>query len=561
MLQRFKSSSDPRELEIFACMVHNLFDEYRFYHNYPEPELRITGILFGSLIQHQLVSSITLGIALRYVLEALRKPPKPDAKGRMFRFGMFALEQFKGRLGEWPQYCSHMIQIPHLLANHPRLVQEIEESMQRPPERLPPTAVAPGPPKVSVPDGPRQLPQILPVGGGLVRQGSAPGPEASGGGGGGGGGPAGAIGASPVMRAQPTRSISQGQGTPDRNVAGGMSSIGRSPGAQGLAGNDQVLQGHGMGGLGGILDGMSTRQGAAAAGVGGAGPTGAQLQGAGASHPGQIGSQQQQGGGGAGGGSAPSTGGAMQQLEGLQLQQQQQQQQVVAGASSRSPTGPAPAQHSSFGGTGQPASAAASATGGVGAASAFGGGGGGAAPATGADGKGGAGGTGAVGRLGRELGLASVLGLSQQGQEQTRLGGQQAGVPAMGNVGGGVAAGAPGHETWGTGAGGQALPQAGGLATAPAANNGPGGAGAVPTGALPVSRNRWCLCEFFAFSLSVSFWSCLLRRNLTVMDGYAIGACTVCFTLESYDDPIAKYQTHYLLFGPHRCFLLHFSAA
>jgi CCR4-NOT transcription complex subunit 1 len=57
MLKRFKGSSNQREQEIFACMIHNLFDEYRFFHKYPEKELRITGILFGTLIQHQLVSS------------------------------------------------------------------------------------------------------------------------------------------------------------------------------------------------------------------------------------------------------------------------------------------------------------------------------------------------------------------------------------------------------------------------------------------------------------------------------------------------------------------------
>lgn len=28
-------------------MIHNLFDEYRFFSKYPEKELRITGILFG----------------------------------------------------------------------------------------------------------------------------------------------------------------------------------------------------------------------------------------------------------------------------------------------------------------------------------------------------------------------------------------------------------------------------------------------------------------------------------------------------------------------------------
>ena len=76
MLKRFKSSEkNSRENDIFACMIHTLFDEYRFFSKYPEKELRITGILFGLLIKEQLVSGITLGIALRYVLEALKKSP------------------------------------------------------------------------------------------------------------------------------------------------------------------------------------------------------------------------------------------------------------------------------------------------------------------------------------------------------------------------------------------------------------------------------------------------------------------------------------------------------
>jgi CCR4-NOT transcription complex subunit 1 len=135
MLKRFKTSGNAKENEIFACMVHNLYDEYRFFAKYPEKELRITGILFGALIQEQLVSAISLGIALRYVLEALRKPPSPlgstTSSGKMFKFGMFALEQFKGRLHEWPQYCSHIVQIPHLKEGYAELVAEIEQEMNK----------------------------------------------------------------------------------------------------------------------------------------------------------------------------------------------------------------------------------------------------------------------------------------------------------------------------------------------------------------------------------------------------------------------------------------------
>ena len=54
-------------------MVHNLFDEYRYFPKYPDKPLRITAMLFGALVQHNLVAGITLGLFLRYVLEALRK--------------------------------------------------------------------------------------------------------------------------------------------------------------------------------------------------------------------------------------------------------------------------------------------------------------------------------------------------------------------------------------------------------------------------------------------------------------------------------------------------------
>jgi len=91
-------------------MIHNLLDEYRFFPKYPDKELRITGVLFGSMIQHQLVAYVPLGIALRYVLDALRKPPNT----KFFRFGLYALDQFKTRLVEWPQYCTQIYNIPHL---------------------------------------------------------------------------------------------------------------------------------------------------------------------------------------------------------------------------------------------------------------------------------------------------------------------------------------------------------------------------------------------------------------------------------------------------------------
>ncbi|KAK9148278.1 hypothetical protein Scep_007035 [Stephania cephalantha] len=127
MLARFKESSDKREQSIFECMIANLFEEYKFFPKYPERQLRIAAVLFGSLIKHQLVTHLTLGIALRAVLDALRK----SADSKMFVFGAKALEQFVDRLVEWPQYCNHILQISHLRGTHSELVTFIELALAR----------------------------------------------------------------------------------------------------------------------------------------------------------------------------------------------------------------------------------------------------------------------------------------------------------------------------------------------------------------------------------------------------------------------------------------------
>ena len=129
MLRRFKNSTDARERDIFRCMLHNLFDEYRFFHKYPEKELRITGVIFGLLIMNGLVTGLTLGVALRYVLEALRRPPNTPANAKMYRFGLYALEQFRSRLPKWPQYCAHIVALRHLRESQPEFVKEIQVAL------------------------------------------------------------------------------------------------------------------------------------------------------------------------------------------------------------------------------------------------------------------------------------------------------------------------------------------------------------------------------------------------------------------------------------------------
>nr|XP_043622240.1 CCR4-NOT transcription complex subunit 1-like [Erigeron canadensis] len=127
MLVRFKESHEKREQSIFECMIANLFEEYKFFNRYPERQLKLAAVLFGLLIKNQLVTHLTLGIALRAVLDALRKP----ADSKMFAFGTTALEKFVERLNEWPQYCQHILQISHLRGAHPDLVAFIERALSR----------------------------------------------------------------------------------------------------------------------------------------------------------------------------------------------------------------------------------------------------------------------------------------------------------------------------------------------------------------------------------------------------------------------------------------------
>ncbi|KAJ7197229.1 Not1-domain-containing protein [Mycena pura] len=126
MLQRHKDSKNPRDHEVFACMLHFLFDEYKFFQSYyPARELAMTAYLFGSLIQHELIDYIPLGIAIRYIIDALNCPPETN----LFRFGVTALTRFESRLSEWQPLCSRLLRIPHLAEARPDLFATIQRAL------------------------------------------------------------------------------------------------------------------------------------------------------------------------------------------------------------------------------------------------------------------------------------------------------------------------------------------------------------------------------------------------------------------------------------------------
>ncbi|KAL4601485.1 CCR4-NOT transcription complex subunit 1-like, partial [Arapaima gigas] len=126
MLQRFKDSNVKQEREVFDCMLRNLFEEYRFFPQYPDKELHITACLFGGIIDKGLVTYVALGLALRYVLEALKKP----FTSKMYYFGVAALDKFKNRLKDYPQYCQHVASIAHYVQLPLHLKEYIEFGQQ-----------------------------------------------------------------------------------------------------------------------------------------------------------------------------------------------------------------------------------------------------------------------------------------------------------------------------------------------------------------------------------------------------------------------------------------------
>ncbi|KAH8108458.1 Not1-domain-containing protein [Phellopilus nigrolimitatus] len=140
MLQRTKESTNPRDHEIFSCMLHFLFDEYKFFQSfYPARELAMTGYLFGSLIQQQLVDYIPLGIAIRYVLDSLQCPPDTN----LFKFGVQALTRFESRLPEWKLLCEALLGIPHLAEQRPDIIEIVRRALAAPAESAVASGAAP----------------------------------------------------------------------------------------------------------------------------------------------------------------------------------------------------------------------------------------------------------------------------------------------------------------------------------------------------------------------------------------------------------------------------------
>ena len=117
-LQECKSSEDPAKLDIFACMIHGLFDEFSCFGEYPLGPLATTAVLFGGIISVGLITDLALRIGQDMILDSVRDYPQ---EASMYKFGLQALLHILERLKEpeWSDYCAQLVQIQGLRGTEP----------------------------------------------------------------------------------------------------------------------------------------------------------------------------------------------------------------------------------------------------------------------------------------------------------------------------------------------------------------------------------------------------------------------------------------------------------
>ncbi|KAK4547743.1 hypothetical protein LTR36_000701 [Oleoguttula mirabilis] len=110
-LKSLKASEDPFQQDLFASMLQGLFDEYNCFGEYPNEALATTAVLFGGLIQFNVLSGVAEQAAICMIFEAVSEFGPDDS---MYRFGLQAMIHLLGRLKEWPHLAERILQIPGL---------------------------------------------------------------------------------------------------------------------------------------------------------------------------------------------------------------------------------------------------------------------------------------------------------------------------------------------------------------------------------------------------------------------------------------------------------------
>ncbi|CEG74711.1 hypothetical protein RMATCC62417_09878 [Rhizopus microsporus] len=127
LMKQLKTVGNRQEQQLFQCMIHVLFDEYEFFSKYPEKELMVTSKLFGQLIQQDIMPEDQLDSCFLFILDALRSSAQP----KMIAFGIDTVKQFIDRLGEWPQFCKSIVELPGLVQAQPRFIHTVRRTLMR----------------------------------------------------------------------------------------------------------------------------------------------------------------------------------------------------------------------------------------------------------------------------------------------------------------------------------------------------------------------------------------------------------------------------------------------
>uniref|UniRef100_A0AC34Q1M4 CCR4-NOT transcription complex subunit 1 n=1 Tax=Panagrolaimus sp. JU765 TaxID=591449 RepID=A0AC34Q1M4_9BILA len=100
----FRNSNNQREKDVLNCVIKNLFDEFKFFNEYPEYELKTTAEIYGGFINEGIVQNLEFATAVRRVIEAVHSRPE----SQLFTFGIVALEACKSVLHRYPKVCIMM---------------------------------------------------------------------------------------------------------------------------------------------------------------------------------------------------------------------------------------------------------------------------------------------------------------------------------------------------------------------------------------------------------------------------------------------------------------------
>ena len=121
IMKDFRMSQNSTEREIYAWMVQNLFDEWKFLPKYPKKELHMTARLFGKILsEKKIIDGVVTDIGLKCIVEGLKRD------GKMFDFTITALEECKDSI-EYEAGLVDILSCKQLKEKKPELYEYINK--------------------------------------------------------------------------------------------------------------------------------------------------------------------------------------------------------------------------------------------------------------------------------------------------------------------------------------------------------------------------------------------------------------------------------------------------